>query len=79
MPDTIGCYDRDCICNQKEPEPCEMCDHGRIYEDWRSECCLALPGGAIAKQTEAMGTGTCSACGREMEFIREYRECKCQG
>jgi len=78
MNDTIGCYDRDCVCNQKPYEPCVKCEDGYLYGFWRSECCFATPEGEVTAIDKQHATGRCSKCGDGSEFLRERTACKCQ-
>lgn len=79
MLDTIGCYDRDCICNRKEPKPCEKCEDGYIYEPWICEICGQPPKGDVKVIKWDVAKGICSGSGFSVFFERDRTMCKCQG
>jgi len=78
MKDTIGCYDRDCICNRPEPKECEKCDDGWIYGDWECDACGSSPCGELLKESDTVATGPCKGCRDHATFLRERTACKCQ-
>lgn len=92
MPESIGCFDRDCICNQPERKDCPTCDgEGRVYTPFLSECCMAEPvgqlvvimeydaGGPVISGSENV-RGVCSKCGNSEEFSRDRETCgTCKG